>query len=1195
MQSRFGSRPQQPYELTAPLEGEVEEGEIEDPGNQILFPDAGNSGEGDEQEEEEYEMSLGEPVALEEAEEGRMAKPIRSPILPSPEEIEAHKVSHIPFRSWCSHCVRGRGKSYSHHRVTRASDPEEVPVVSIDYGFFGSPGELPADAVGGQKMPVLIMRDRQSKTLQTFLVPSKGVEHFYPEQALCRGIKLLGYPSLVLKSDQEPAIKAVAEAVKNAFATSGVRVQLENSPKGDHHGKSNGEAEAAVEITQGLCRTFKDACETGMGVQIDPRSPMLAWLIEHAGNMYTLYAHDESMKDGLTPYRRLKGRDWQVALPPWGEAVDYRVRTKHKLEARWATGIFCGVRLNTTEKIIATENGIVVAQSVRRKPEELRWNSELFGHVKGTPWAPIPGRSARPEEAEALEEAISVEPELPDEPAEAPVPAEKSEAPRRVYIRSSDLEKHGYSALCPACALIRMGLPRQGIAHSEDCRERMVRKLTETEEGRKRVEAAKRKDPPLKFQKVERPEEPQVRDPSAVSAPGPSGGASSSAKRSSEVPSIQEARPAKRVHEVGSKKAKVAVEEPSTVSVPAPPAPSAPSAPAAGDVEMADEGTTRAAQPKRPRESEEEMATNLLLSLRTGFLNAVYQAHEQYPVCEERLGTEQIEEYEASYWDDVSGKPLRPELVEVARKEEIATITEMGVWEVIPRPYNEPVISTRWVDVNKRDEKSPKYRSRLVARELKKRSRNGGADGPYTPSWEDFYASMPPISALRTLFALATTRRAPDLNGRMQEMPLDQCLVFLDIKKAHFWADARRRLLVELPKEAGIDVRKYVGLLRKSLYGTRDAPANWEATILKVMTLLGFVQGRSNSCLYYHSTRGIRVEVHGDDFTGLGAKDQLEWFAQELGKHWTVEVRGYLGPPGMAGTKQNIDILNRLVSWTNRGIELEGDPRHAEIIIREMGCSGGKITTPLVKERVEEVDSADPLSSDDASKYRSVSMRLAYLSQDRPDLQVLAKELAKGLKSPTTAHMQMLKRGARYLQNRPRMIHLFPHQRSISRLDIWTDSDHAGCLRTRKSTSGYCVRLGGSTTKTSCKSQAVIALSSGEAEFYSLVSAACGGLGEQSALRDWGIWLPIQCWMDSNTGLAIASRHGLGRVKHVDTIFMWVQDAVSSGRIALGKKPTLDMLADLLTKALDQARMRMLLERMNYHFRDGRHSLALDV
>ena len=49
-------------------------------------------------------------------------------------------------------------------------------------------------------------------------------------------------------------------------------------------------------------------------------------------------------------------------------------------------------------------------------------------------------------------------------------------------------------------------------------------------------------------------------------------------------------------------------------------------------------------------------------------------------------------------------------------------------------------------------------------------------------------------SALRTLFALATTRRVPGLDGRMQELPRNQCLIFLDIKKAHFWADARRRI-----------------------------------------------------------------------------------------------------------------------------------------------------------------------------------------------------------------------------------------------------------------------------------------------------------------------------------------------------------------------------------------------------------------
>ena len=174
-----------------------------------------------------------------------------------------------------------------------------------------------------------------------------------------RDIKFLGYPSVVIKSDQEPAIKALAEAVKNSFAAKGgVRVQLENSPKGDDHGKSNG----AVEITQGLCRAYKDACEKGLGELIDPKSPLLGWLVEHAGSMYTLYAHDEALKDGLTPFRRLKGRDWGVALPSWGETVDYRVRTKHKLEARWRVGIFCGVRVGTTEKIVATEDGVVVVQ-----------------------------------------------------------------------------------------------------------------------------------------------------------------------------------------------------------------------------------------------------------------------------------------------------------------------------------------------------------------------------------------------------------------------------------------------------------------------------------------------------------------------------------------------------------------------------------------------------------------------------------------------------------------------------------------------------------------------------------------------------------------------------------------------------------------------------------------------------------------
>ena len=71
-------------------------------------------------------------------------------------------------------------------------------------------------------------------------------------------------------------------------------------------------------------------------------------------------------------------------------------------------------------------------------------------------------------------------------------------------------------------------------------------------------------------------------------------------------------------------------------------------------------------------------------------------------------------------------------------------------------------------------------------------------------------------------------------------------------------------------------------------------------------------------------------------------------------------------------------------------------------------------------------------------------MRLAYLSQDRSDLLVLGKELAKGLKRPTVANFQMLKRGVRYLRANPRLVHVFPNQTQFTNLELWVDADHAG-------------------------------------------------------------------------------------------------------------------------------------------------------
>ena len=71
----------------------------------------------------------------------------------------------------------------------------------------------------------------------------------------------------------------------------------------------------------------------------------------------------------------------------------------------------------------------------------------------------------------------------------------------------------------------------------------------------------------------------------------------------------------------------------------------------------------------------------------------------------------------------------------------------------------------------------------------------------------------------------------------------------------------------------------------------------------------------------------------------LGCDEQLDWFQQKMKDRYTLKVRGRLGP-GEQDDKE-IRILNRVVQWTEEGIWYEPDPRHAEIIFKELGIRSG--------------------------------------------------------------------------------------------------------------------------------------------------------------------------------------------------------------------------------------------------------------
>ena len=114
-------------------------------------------------------------------------------------------------------------------------------------------------------------------------------------------------------------------------------------------------------------RTLKDFMEQQSGITLESRSPLSAWLVEHCSNLLLLF-HKGEPHDGHTAYIRLKGKQWRVELPSFGECADCQKRTRHKLESRWSRA----VRVKTTERCVMDETGTYVVQSVRRVPEEQR-------------------------------------------------------------------------------------------------------------------------------------------------------------------------------------------------------------------------------------------------------------------------------------------------------------------------------------------------------------------------------------------------------------------------------------------------------------------------------------------------------------------------------------------------------------------------------------------------------------------------------------------------------------------------------------------------------------------------------------------------------------------------------------------------------------------------------------------------------
>ena len=216
------------------------------------------------------------------------------------------------------------------------------------------------------------------------------------------------------------------------------------------------------------------------------------------------------------------------------------------------------------------------------------------------------------------------------------------------------------------------------------------------------------------------------------------------------------------------------------------------------------------------------------------------------------------------------------------------------------------------------------------------------------------------------------------------------------------------------------------------------------------------------------------------------------------------------------------------------------------------------------------------------------------MAQDRIDVGLAVQELCRHMSNPRHCDWDKLKRFGRYLIDKTRVVVAFRYQEAPQCVSVWTDTDHAGCLSTRKSTSGGVIMLGSHCIKSWSVNQQVIAMSSGEAEYYGMVKGASNGLGIVAMLADLGVNLTINLNTHSSAAKGIASRRGLGKVRHIELCELWLQDQVARGKIVVNKIRGEDNFSDSLTKhSVDRISQSMQLTSQRYAI--GRHPIMPGV
>ncbi|PNX78271.1 hypothetical protein L195_g034248 [Trifolium pratense] len=241
------------------------------------------------------------------------------------------------------------------------------------------------------------------------------------------------------------------------------------------------------------------------------------------------------------------------------------------------------------------------------------------------------------------------------------------------------------------------------------------------------------------------------------------------------------------------------------------------------------------------------------------------------------------------------------------------------------------------------------------------------------------------------------------------------------------------------------------------------------------------------------------------------------------------------------------------VNQSHNGISMTQQKYATEILSRFGMENYNQVCGPIVP-RCKLVKNENEECTD-ATLYKKMVGCLMYLLATRPDLAYSVCLVARFTDRPTKIHVTAVKRIMRYLKGTLSFGIVYKSNcKTNMKLKGWCDSDYAGNLDDRKSTTGYVFMLGSSAISWSSKKQPIVTLSTTEAEYVSTAACACQGVWLKNVLSYLKMKQAkcIMIYCDNNSSIKLSKNPIMhGRCKHIDVRFHFLRDLTKDGTIEL--------------------------------------------